>query len=149
MLRYLFEHASGNPCNVFWTSIKHKSYTLDEFQASKHEKEKKSPTFKDLDYLELLPEGLLLEPDTYHALCKTMERDCRVLESFKIMDYSLLVGVHNIDMASKEREEALADESSLPESDQEPRSRALNEKSRERLVAHSTAMESIQVFVQS
>ena len=27
-------------------------------KASKHEKEKKSPTFKDLDYLELLPEGL-------------------------------------------------------------------------------------------
>ena len=70
-----------------------------------------------------------------------MERDCRVLESFKIMDYSLLVGVHNIDLASKEREEALADESSLPESDQEPRSRA----ERARLVAHSTAMESIQV----
>ena len=75
-----------------------------------------------------------------------MTRDCRVLESFKIMDYSLLVGVHNIDQASKEREEALADESSLPESDQEPKSRGVNnEKSRERLVAHSTAMESIQV----
>ena len=29
-------------------------------KASKHEAEKKSPTFKDLDYLELLPEGLLL-----------------------------------------------------------------------------------------
>jgi len=114
-------------------------------KASKHEKEKKSPTFKDLDYLELLPEGLLLEPDTYSALCTTMTRDCRVLESFKIMDYSLLVGVHNIDQASKEREEALADESSLPESDQEPKSRGVNnEKSRERLVAHSTAMESIQ-----
>lgn len=108
-------------------------------KASKHEKEKKSPTFKDLDFLELLPEGLLLEPDTYTAISTTMTRDCRVLESFKIMDYSLLVGVHNIDQASKEREEALADESSLPESDQEPRS-----KGRERLVAHSTAMESIQ-----
>merc|ERR1719341_2526469 len=104
----------------------------------------KSPTFKDLDYLDLLPEGLLLEPDTYSALCTTMTRDCRVMESFKIMDYSLLVGVHNIDQASKEREEALADESSLPESDQEPKSRTMNEKSRERLVAHSTAMESIQ-----
>ena len=53
------------------------------------------------------------------------------MESFKIMDYSLLVGVHNIDQASKEREEALADESSLPESDQEPKSRTMNEKSRE------------------
>ena len=68
-----------------------------------------------------------------------------MLESFKIMDYSLLVGVHNIDQASKEREEALADESSLPESDQDPKSRTTNERSRERLVAHSTAMESIQV----
>ena len=87
----------------------------------------------------------MLEPDTYTAISTTMTRDCRVLESFKIMDYSLLVGVHNIDQASKEREEALADESSLPESDQEPKSRTTNERSRERLVAHSTAMESIQV----
>lgn len=86
----------------------------------------------------------MLEPDTYTAISTTMTRDCRVLESFKIMDYSLLVGVHNIDQASKEREEALADESSLPESDQEPRS-----KGRERLVAHSTAMESIQVLLGS
>ena len=54
-----------------------------------------------------------------------------MMASFKIMDYSLLVGVHNIDQASKEREEALADESSLPESDQEPKSRTMNEKSRE------------------
>ena len=35
-----------------------------------------------------------------------MTRDCRVLESFKIMDYSLLVAVHNIDQAEEEREEA-------------------------------------------
>jgi len=43
------------------------------------------------------PEGLYLEPDTYEALLKTIRRDCRVLESFKIMDYSLLVGIHNLD----------------------------------------------------
>lgn len=29
----------------------------------------------------------------------TVERDCRVLESFKIMDYSLLLGTHNLDQA--------------------------------------------------
>ena len=33
---------------------------------------------------------LFLEPETYNALINTMRRDCRVLESFKIMDYSLL-----------------------------------------------------------
>ena len=79
---------------------------MKHFQASKHERDKKSPTFKDLDFLELLPDGLMLEPETYTAMTNTMKRDCRVLESFKIMDYSLLVGVHNLDLAAKEREES-------------------------------------------
>ena len=39
-------------------------------KASKHEKEKKSPTFKDLDYLELLPEGLLLS--SFFTLCEIL-----------------------------------------------------------------------------
>ena len=43
----------------------------------------------------------MLEPETYTAMINTMKRDCRVLESFKIMDYSLLVGVHNLDLAAK------------------------------------------------
>lgn len=43
------------------------------------------------------PDGLFLEPDTYQAVMKTIQRDCRVLESFKIMDYSLLVGIHILD----------------------------------------------------
>jgi len=77
-------------------------------KASKHERSKKSPTYKDLDFDNLLPEGLLLEPETYNALINTMKRDCRVLESFKIMDYSLLVGIHNLDLAAKERAEGLA-----------------------------------------
>ena len=52
--------------------------------------------------MELLPEGLLLEAETYNALISTLRRDSRVLESFRIMDYSLLVGVHNLDLAAKE-----------------------------------------------
>lgn len=74
-------------------------------KASKAEKEKDSPTFKDLDFLEHHPEGLYLEPDTFHAMIKTIQRDCRVLESFKIMDYSLLVGIHNLD-EGKDTDEA-------------------------------------------
>lgn len=49
------------------------------------------------------PEGIFLESDTYNALIKTIQRDCRVLESFKIMDYSLLLGIHNLDSAAKEK----------------------------------------------
>jgi len=113
-------------------------------QASKHEKEKKSPTFKDLDFLELLPEGLLLEPDTYTALVSTMRRDCRVLESFKIMDYSLLVGIHNIDHAAKEKESEKENGVSLNGATEADDSEPKLELRRNRIMAHATAMESIQ-----
>lgn len=53
--------------------------------------------------MELHPEGIFLESDTYNALIKTIQRDCRVLESFKIMDYSLLLAIHNLDQAAREK----------------------------------------------
>lgn len=46
--------------------------------------------------------GLQLEAPVYDELMNTLNRDCRVLESFEIMDYSLLVGVHNYDRQLKE-----------------------------------------------
>ncbi|KAG5856460.1 hypothetical protein ANANG_G00008190 [Anguilla anguilla] len=69
-------------------------------RASPKEREKKIPTFKDLDFIQDLPEGLLLEPENYNALSKTIQRDCLLLQSFKIMDYSLLMGIHNLDQAT-------------------------------------------------
>ncbi len=71
-------------------------------KASKGERAKRSPTFKDLDFLEMYPEGIFLQPELYDNLMNSIERDCRVLESFKIMDYSLLIGIHNVDLANKE-----------------------------------------------
>ncbi|KAM8743987.1 phosphatidylinositol 4-phosphate 5-kinase type-1 beta-like [Acanthopagrus schlegelii] len=65
-------------------------------RASRKERTKSSPTFKDLDFQEM-HEGLHFDADTYSALIKTLQRDCRVLESFKIMDYSLLLGIHVLD----------------------------------------------------
>jgi hypothetical protein len=35
-----------------------------------------------------------MDPEVYERLTSTIRRDCLVLESFKIMDYSLLVGIH-------------------------------------------------------
>uniref|UniRef100_A0A3P8XJV1 PIPK domain-containing protein n=1 Tax=Esox lucius TaxID=8010 RepID=A0A3P8XJV1_ESOLU len=71
-------------------------------RASKKEREKSNPTFKDLDFISDVPEGLTLDQDTYGALLKTLQRDCLVLESFKIMDYSLLLGIHNLGQAVRE-----------------------------------------------
>ncbi|TNN75731.1 Phosphatidylinositol 4-phosphate 5-kinase type-1 alpha [Liparis tanakae] len=70
-------------------------------RASPKEREKAVPIHKDLDFIQDLPDSLLLEGDTYNALCKTIQRDCL---SFKIMDYSLLMGIHNMDQASRERD---------------------------------------------
>ncbi|XP_036948938.1 phosphatidylinositol 4-phosphate 5-kinase type-1 alpha-like isoform X2 [Acanthopagrus latus] len=79
-------------------------------RASPKEREKAVPTYKDLDFMQDMQEGLLMEGDKYSAVCKTIHRDCRLLQSFKIMDYSLLVGVHNLDQACREQasEEAVA-----------------------------------------
>ncbi|XP_028836725.1 phosphatidylinositol-4-phosphate 5-kinase, type I, beta a isoform X2 [Denticeps clupeoides] len=71
-------------------------------RASRKERAKSSPTFKDLDFQEM-HEGLYFDADTYNALMKTLQRDCQVLESFKIMDYSLLLGVHILDKKTRDR----------------------------------------------
>ena len=47
---------------------------------------------------------MCLLPDKYEILMRTLDRDCRVLESFGIMDYSLLLGVHNIDQHKRDGE---------------------------------------------
>uniref|UniRef100_A0A3P9LGA4 Phosphatidylinositol-4-phosphate 5-kinase, type I, gamma a n=1 Tax=Oryzias latipes TaxID=8090 RepID=A0A3P9LGA4_ORYLA len=102
-------------------------------RASKKEREKARPTFKDLDFMQDTPDGLMLDQDTYNALVKTLQRDCLVLESFKIMDYSLLLGVHNMDQADRERQM----EGSQGDSDEK-------KPMAQQKALYSTAMESIQ-----
>ncbi|XP_070701123.1 phosphatidylinositol 4-phosphate 5-kinase type-1 gamma-like [Pempheris klunzingeri] len=102
-------------------------------RASKKEREKSKPTFKDLDFLNDVPEGLTLDQDTYGALVKTLQRDCLVLESFKIMDYSLLLGVHNKTQAQRERQSQ-----GSPAGGGDEKRRAAQR------ALYSTAMESIQ-----
>jgi len=65
-------------------------------KASEREAKKQSPTFKDLDFMESWKDGIILPDEVYSALMKTIERDCRVLESFRIMDYSFLMGIHEV-----------------------------------------------------
>ncbi|XP_066270617.1 phosphatidylinositol 4-phosphate 5-kinase type-1 alpha-like isoform X7 [Branchiostoma lanceolatum] len=76
-------------------------------KASRAERQKPNPCFKDLDFMEDHTEGILLDSDNYTAMMKTIARDCRVLESFKIMDYSLLLGIHNLDQAEREKASGL------------------------------------------
>ncbi|XP_050186361.1 phosphatidylinositol 4-phosphate 5-kinase type-1 alpha isoform X2 [Myiozetetes cayanensis] len=98
-------------------------------RASQKERDKVFPTYKDLDFMQDVPDGLFLDSDMYNALCKTLQRDCLVLQSFKIMDYSLLVAIHNMDVA--QREQGPAD----PADTRRPAAQK---------ALYSTAMESIQ-----
>ncbi|KAA3678914.1 1-phosphatidylinositol-4-phosphate 5-kinase [Paragonimus westermani] len=75
-------------------------------RASDKELARDSPTLKDLDFRERHPDGIWLEAETYDALIKTIEKDCLVLESLQIMDYSLLLGIHNLDQAKRDRKAA-------------------------------------------
>ena len=52
-------------------------------KASKSERAKRSPTLKDLDFMEIHPDGLILEKETYEAVIKTLQRDCRVSKTTK------------------------------------------------------------------
>lgn len=101
-------------------------------RASRKEREKPNPTFKDLDFLQDMHEGLYFDTETYNALMKTLQRDCRVLESFKIMDYSLLLGIHILDHSLKDKEEEPLP--NVPDAKRPGMQRVL----------YSTAMESIQ-----
>lgn len=101
-------------------------------RASRKEREKSNPTFKDLDFLQDMHEGLYFDTETYNALMKTLQRDCRVLESFKIMDYSLLLGIHILDHSPKEKEEETSQ--NVPDAKRPGMQKVL----------YSTAMESIQ-----
>lgn len=47
-------------------------------RASPKEREKAVPTYKDLDFMQDMPDGLLLDGDKYNAVCKTLQRDCLV-----------------------------------------------------------------------
>ena len=50
----------------------------------------------------MVPEGFQIDPKTYTTLMSTIEKDCSLLESNDNMDYSLLLGVHNLDRAQRE-----------------------------------------------
>ncbi|XP_033367428.1 phosphatidylinositol 5-phosphate 4-kinase type-2 beta [Parus major] len=73
-------------------------------EASDKEKAKDLPTFKDNDFLN---EGQKLHvgEDSKKNFLEKLKRDVEFLAQLKIMDYSLLVGIHDVDRAEQEEME--------------------------------------------
>lgn len=83
--------------------------TLNSYQLSTLTLPVTNGTVNGIEHEETSFGGLQLEAPVYDELMNTLQRDCRVLESFEIMDYSLLVGVHNYDRQLKEDQKAGGD----------------------------------------
>jgi len=91
--------------NIFSNHLKiHKKYDLKgstvDREASEKEREKVAPTFKDNDFLN---DGvkICIGEEAKAKLVETLAADVAFLTKQSIMDYSLLLGVHNVDAAEE------------------------------------------------
>lgn len=96
--------------NIFGRKyVVHRKYDLKgstvQRQASEKEKAKELPTLKDNDFLEDNYK-LLLPVDARQKLVSMLSSDTEFLARLHLMDYSLLVGIHDIDRAEKEAAKA-------------------------------------------
>ncbi|KAG2383268.1 hypothetical protein C9374_004605 [Naegleria lovaniensis] len=65
-------------------------------EASEKERKRETPVLKDLDFLKR-EKKLAIGPQMKNVFLHQLQLDAEWLEKMKIMDYSLLVGVHKID----------------------------------------------------
>jgi 1-phosphatidylinositol-5-phosphate 4-kinase len=97
--------------NIFSPRITvHKKYDLKgstvDRQASDKEKAKELPTFKDNDFVS---DGIKINigDETKEKLLLTIQRDVDFLAKLNLMDYSLLVGIHDVEQAAEEQDDSL------------------------------------------
>ncbi|XP_020792675.1 phosphatidylinositol 5-phosphate 4-kinase type-2 gamma-like isoform X1 [Boleophthalmus pectinirostris] len=85
-------------------------------EASFKEKVKELPTFKDTDFKNNL-QKIYMDEDEKEKLMEKLNRDIEFLVRLRIMDYSLLLGIHDAERA--ERDETEEEEESEEEEEEE------------------------------
>ncbi|XP_072263457.1 phosphatidylinositol 5-phosphate 4-kinase type-2 gamma [Pyxicephalus adspersus] len=91
----------------------HKKYDLKgslvSREASDKEKIKELPTLKDMDFLNM-SQKLYVDEEQKKAFMEKLKRDVEFLVQLKIMDYSLLLGIHDVSRAEQDEEEDMEEE---------------------------------------
>ncbi|NXA93520.1 PI42C kinase, partial [Melanocharis versteri] len=86
----------------------HRKYDLKgslvDREASDKEKGKELPTLKDVDFLNK-NEKVFVEEEQQREFMDKLKRDVEFLVQQKLMDYSLLVGIHEVERGEQEEEE--------------------------------------------
>ncbi|KAM9342854.1 phosphatidylinositol 5-phosphate 4-kinase type-2 gamma [Pholidichthys leucotaenia] len=83
-------------------------------EASDKEREKDLPTFKDMDFRNNM-QKVYVTDEQKEKFMEKLNKDVEFLVKLKIMDYSLLLGIHDIGRAERDREEEEAEEVSNDE----------------------------------
>ncbi|KAJ7999268.1 hypothetical protein DPEC_G00213670 [Dallia pectoralis] len=93
--------------NMFSHRLVHRKYDLKgslvSREASFKEKVKELPTFKDVDFRNNMQKVYVSDDEKERVLNK-LNRDVEFLVRLRIMDYSLLLGIHDVDRAEEEVE---------------------------------------------
>ncbi|XP_072775635.1 phosphatidylinositol 5-phosphate 4-kinase type-2 gamma isoform X2 [Taeniopygia guttata] len=91
----------------------HRKYDLKgslvDREASDKEKGKELPTLKDVDFLNK-NEKVFVEEEQQREFMDKLKRDVEFLVQQKLMDYSLLLGIHEVGRGEQEEEEELEEE---------------------------------------
>ncbi|XP_017271228.1 phosphatidylinositol 5-phosphate 4-kinase type-2 gamma [Kryptolebias marmoratus] len=74
-------------------------------EASFKEKVKELPTYKDADFMSNM-QKIYVSDEEKEKMMEKLSRDLEFLVRMRIMDYSLLLGIHNVERAEREEEDA-------------------------------------------
>ncbi|KAK7915438.1 hypothetical protein WMY93_011199 [Mugilogobius chulae] len=87
-------------------------------EASCKEKVKELPTFKDTDFKNNL-QRIYMDENEKEKLMDKLNRDIEFLVRLRIVDYSLLLGIHDVDRAEREQAEEEEEESEEDEEEED------------------------------
>ncbi|CAL8335929.1 unnamed protein product [Lota lota] len=111
-------------------------------EASFKEKVKELPTYKDIDFRNNLQKVYVSAEEKEKVLDK-LNRDVAFLVQMRIMDYSLLLGIHDVARAEREEEEEEEEEECSTEEEEEQQEQEEEEEEEENIVAPVPAPEGI------